>query len=158
MIFNIYTEMNNIKRDCHNVNKSYSIGLTSGCFDLFHYYHLYFLERCKRYCDKLIVGIDSDVLVALDKGENRPIINETHRACVVDALKIVDYCFIMNSRDDFRVAAFKLMPEYIFKNTLYEGIGVVGAEFAQTVMLIPDVKPIISTTEIVNKIIANKTI
>lgn len=33
------------------------IGLTSGCFDLIHYYHLRYLERCKANCDLLIVGV-----------------------------------------------------------------------------------------------------
>lgn len=46
------------------------IGLTSGCFDLIHYYHLRYLERCKANCDLLIVGVDSDSLVEMNKKED----------------------------------------------------------------------------------------
>lgn len=45
-----------------NLNLSGKIvGLTSGCFDLVHFYHLHYLERCKAHCDFLIVGVDARI-------------------------------------------------------------------------------------------------
>ncbi len=41
----------------------FTIGLTSGCYDLMHYYHLKYFERCKRNCD-LIVANDLATLKA----------------------------------------------------------------------------------------------
>ena len=40
------------------------IGLTSGCFDLFHSLHLSYLQKCRRMCDFLVVGVDCDDFVA----------------------------------------------------------------------------------------------
>ena len=65
------------------------IGLTSGCWDLFHYFHLCSLERCKNLCDILIVGVDSDSLVKSTKGPERPIVTEQYRAAIVDALTLL---------------------------------------------------------------------
>lgn len=68
------------------------VGLTSGCFDLVHFYHLRYLERCKSLCDILIVGVDSDLLVYANKNKY-PVIPEHHRLTMIDALKCVDIAF-----------------------------------------------------------------
>src|SRR5690349_18810318 len=80
------------------------IGITSGCYDLFHSLHLTYLQRCRRMCDILIVGVDSDDLVKKTKGDHRPIIPEHQRVNLVSALKCVDVAFIMGSVEDFRKA------------------------------------------------------
>lgn len=43
------------------------VGVTSGCFDLFHFYHLRYLERCKALCGFLIVGVDSVLITLIRK-------------------------------------------------------------------------------------------
>ena len=43
--------------------KKYKIGYTQGTYDLFHIGHLNLINNAKKYCDKLIVGINSDLLV-----------------------------------------------------------------------------------------------
>lgn len=49
------------------------IGYTSGIFDLFHQGHKNYLLACKKSCDFLIVGVDSDYRAKILKGDNRPI-------------------------------------------------------------------------------------
>ena len=127
--------------------KDKKIGLTSGCFDLIHYYHLRYLERCKSNCDLLIVGVDSDSLVEMNK-KKTPVINEHHRVAMVDALKCVDMVFRMDGLEDFK--KFAEVSDLIFKNSLE----VYGNEvvFKDKVMVIPDIKELSSTTEIIQDI------
>ncbi|MBG3014759.1 adenylyltransferase/cytidyltransferase family protein [Proteus mirabilis] len=50
-----------------------NIGYTSGIFDLFHEGHENYLSTCKKLCDFLIVGVDSDYRTKQLKGNDRPI-------------------------------------------------------------------------------------
>ncbi len=74
------------------------IGFTSGAFDLLHAGHVDFLEKAKKRCDVLIVGVNSDASVHRYKGQNRPIMNEQHRMKVIAALEAVDYVFLFDER------------------------------------------------------------
>lgn len=127
------------------------IGLTSGCYDLFHSLHLTYLQRCRRMCDILIVGIDSDDLVRQTKGPERPIISEHQRINLVSALKCVDLAFIMGSVKDFEAAVVVFEPDLIFKNQNFRPQDVVGKELA-TVVIVPDVFQADSTSGIIEKI------
>ncbi len=64
------------------------IGYTSGVFDLFHIGHLNLLRNARGMCDKLIVGVTSDDLVAY-KGKT-PMIPFVERIEIVRSLKFVD--------------------------------------------------------------------
>lgn len=59
-----------------------------GCFDLLHAGHLDYLKAAKEY-GTLVVTVTSDQYV--NKGNNRPIINEQDRVRMVAALQCVDY-------------------------------------------------------------------
>ena len=50
------------------------VGFTNGCFDLLHPHVS--LIAARRYCDCLIVGLNSDASVARLKGNDRPVQNE----------------------------------------------------------------------------------
>jgi glycerol-3-phosphate cytidylyltransferase len=64
------------------------IGYTSGVFDLFHVGHLNLLKNAKSMCDKLIVGVTVDDLVAY-KGKT-PMIQFCDRIEIVRSIKYVD--------------------------------------------------------------------
>ncbi len=64
------------------------IGYTTGVFDLFHIGHLTLLKNCKGLCDKLIVGVTVDDLVAY-KGKQAMIPFED-RIEIVRSCKYVD--------------------------------------------------------------------
>jgi len=127
------------------------IGLTSGCYDLFHNLHLAYLQRCRRMCDFLIVGVDSDDLVRKTKGPQRPIIPEHHRVNLVSALRCVDAAFIMGSLRDWELAVDGLYPKYIFKNQNFKPQDVIGVEQAE-VITVPDVFQPDSTSGIIEEI------
>jgi rfaE bifunctional protein nucleotidyltransferase chain/domain len=130
-----------------------TIGITSGCFDLLHYAHLFYFQRCRRLCDTFIVGVDSDRRVKEIKGSNRPIVPEYQRIAMVDALKVVHATFIMDDLDDFEKAVHELSPDVIFRNQ--EWIGkedkIVGGREAK-VIIVPDLIQIDSTTKIIEEI------
>ncbi len=80
------------------MEKSKKIGYTCGVYDLFHVGHLNLFERCKKLCDYLIVGVCDDDYVVNVKGKN-PVINQTDRARIVNALKVVDEVAIINTEE-----------------------------------------------------------
>lgn len=123
------------------------VGITSGCFDLLHYYHLVYLQECKSKCDLLIVGIDSDSLAYNNKNKH-PIINQHKRQAMVEM--IADVVFVMNSVDDLK-NAYKYCDK-VFKNAdIIYGDKVEIPEGIK-LEIIPDIEEITSTSEIINKI------
>jgi D-beta-D-heptose 7-phosphate kinase / D-beta-D-heptose 1-phosphate adenosyltransferase len=127
------------------------VGLTSGCFDLIHFQHVNFFIRCRRFCDHLIVGVDADEVVRVDKGPSRPMIPDFQRVLMVDALRSVSFAFVMNGLNDFGRAARLFTPDAIFKNDRFKDKEeeIVGREFAQRVIIIADQVYHNSTTEII---------
>jgi len=138
--------------DSYGIQKSKTIGLTSGCWDLTHYYHLRFWKRCKRFCDILIVGVDDDYLVKSTKGENRPVYHEGHRLRLVEHSRFVDAVFLMHDITDFEKMAKLTRPHFIFKNQAFNDVEILGREFAREVIIINDVEEKMSTTEFISSI------
>ncbi len=130
-------------------------GLTSGCFDLNHFYHLHYLERCRAKCDFLVVGVDSDDLVWHFK-KKRPVNPEYQRAAMIAQWRCVDAVFIMRRLQEFEEAAQS--AEFIFKNelTLY-GKPIIGVKRGTTVIQVPDVQELTSTTAIIRHIRRRKS-
>lgn len=125
------------------------VGVTSGCFDLLHFYHYHYLVRCHALCDVLIVGVDSDDFVKKNKGQF-PTIPEYHRAQMVAALRCVDVVYIQRSLKDLLTATES--SNYLFKNSpqIY-GEHVIGTENAELV-IVEDVQEVQSTTALKTKI------
>lgn len=65
------------------------IGYTAGCYDMFHIGHLNLLERAKKKCDYLIVGINSDEAMFGYKNKY-PVISNEERMDIVRSLSCVD--------------------------------------------------------------------
>jgi len=84
--------------DIRREHPDQKIVLTSGTFDLFHVGHLDYLQTVKTYGDIIIVILSGDKRVIARKGLSRPIIPESERAEIIDALKVVDFVFIDPSK------------------------------------------------------------
>lgn len=132
------------------------VGLTSGCYDLFHHMHLVYLKRCRRQCDILLVGVDSDDLVRKVKGPERPIVPEHQRVALVSELNCVSAAFIMGELNDFLAAVNLFGVGIIFKNQHFRPEEVLGCEKAN-VVIIPDVNQFDSTTGIIEEIKKRRT-
>ena len=94
-----------------STNKNITIGYTTGVFDLFHIGHLNLMKNAKGMCDKLIVGVTVDELVAY-KGKKAMIPFED-RIEIVRSIKYVDAAvpqYDMNKLE----ACKKLGATYLF--------------------------------------------
>jgi D-beta-D-heptose 7-phosphate kinase/D-beta-D-heptose 1-phosphate adenosyltransferase len=139
------------------------VGMTSGCFDLFHHSHLLFLERCRSMCDKLIVGVDSDELVMATKGPGRPIHDEMHRFSLVNSLSVVSIAFILRRLEDLDRMALDFDVDELYKCEVWRqrmlaGQTIYGASRDRRVnpkpriVIVPDVPGMVSTTRIIERI------
>ncbi|CAN5604969.1 adenylyltransferase/cytidyltransferase family protein [soil metagenome] len=72
------------------------VGITFGTFDLLHVGHINILERAKKVCDYLVVGVSTDALNAAKKGEP-PVYSQDERLRIVGSLRVVDFVFLEES-------------------------------------------------------------
>ena len=63
---------------------------TNGCFDVLHRGHIELFRYARSLGDELIVGIDSDKKVKLDKGKGRPINNLQDRMFMLQSIRYID--------------------------------------------------------------------
>ncbi|OGE43069.1 hypothetical protein A3B45_04690 [Candidatus Daviesbacteria bacterium RIFCSPLOWO2_01_FULL_39_12] len=68
------------------------IVLCHGCFDLMHPGHIKYFQAAKKMGDVLVVTVSPDIYV--DKGNGRPVFNQTLRTESIAALECVDYVAI----------------------------------------------------------------
>ncbi|HJY30196.1 MAG TPA: adenylyltransferase/cytidyltransferase family protein [Pyrinomonadaceae bacterium] len=72
------------------------IVLANGCFDVLHVGHVRYLAGARELGDVLVVGINSDEQVAVQKGDGRPVLPASERAEIVAALESVSFVTIFN--------------------------------------------------------------
>ena len=77
------------------------IGYTAGVFDLFHIGHLNLLKNAKGLCDKLIVGVSVDELVAYKY--KRAIIPFEERIEIIRSIKYVDAVIPQEEIDKYKI-------------------------------------------------------
>jgi rfaE bifunctional protein nucleotidyltransferase chain/domain len=94
------------------------IALANGVFDLFHVGHLRYLRGAKDEADLLVVAVNSDVSTRLNKGPGRPVVPETERAEILEALACVDHVVLFDSKDVVPVIR-ALRPDVHVKGTDY---------------------------------------
>lgn len=66
----------------------YSVGYTTGVYDLFHIGHLNLLRRCKEMCDFLVVGVTVDELVSYK--HKKAVITFEERRQIIESIRYVD--------------------------------------------------------------------
>jgi D-glycero-beta-D-manno-heptose 1-phosphate adenylyltransferase len=72
---------------------------TNGSFDVLHTGHLRILQEAKKNGDILLLLLNSDKSVKLNKGEKRPIIPESERAEMLLGLGCVDHVLLFDDKE-----------------------------------------------------------
>jgi rfaE bifunctional protein nucleotidyltransferase chain/domain len=94
------------------------IVLANGCFDVLHVGHVRYLAGARELGDVLVVGINSDSQVALQKGNGRPVLPAAERAEIVAALESVTYVTIF-AEPTVEQLLLALKPDVHAKGTDY---------------------------------------
>ncbi|MGA7829433.1 MAG: D-glycero-beta-D-manno-heptose-7-phosphate kinase [Terracidiphilus sp.] len=127
--------------------------LTNGCFDLLHIGHITLLEQARRFGDRLIVAINSDLSVRALKGSSRPVVGERERCRVLSALAAVDAVVVFAEPTPLELIV-ALRPDVIVKGGDYDRKTVIGAREVQSwggqVKIVPMVEGY-STTRLIER-------
>jgi D-beta-D-heptose 7-phosphate kinase/D-beta-D-heptose 1-phosphate adenosyltransferase len=103
---------------------------TNGVFDLLHPGHVRYLQQAKELGDALIVGVNSDRSVRLNKGEGRPIHAEAERAEILAALQVVDVVVVFDDETPHEVIA-AVQPDVLVKGADWPEDGIVGRDIVE---------------------------
>lgn len=94
-------------------------GYVPGAWDMFHVGHLNILQRARRHCDNLMVGVVTDDALLQAKGK-RPIIPLDERMAIVEAMSIVDRVVVDHSSN--KIDAWRLYGfDVLFKGDDWRG-------------------------------------
>ena len=131
-----------------------TIVFTNGVFDLLHPGHVRYLQHARSLGDALIVGINSDRSVRLNKGPERPIMPEGERVEVLEALRCVDATVVFDEPTPHDLIA-ALQPDVLVKGADWAEDAIVGRDIVEARggrVVRATIEPGYSTTAIVEKI------
>jgi D-beta-D-heptose 7-phosphate kinase/D-beta-D-heptose 1-phosphate adenosyltransferase len=110
--------------------KGLKVGFTNGCFDILHKGHVAYLSQARMWCDRLIVGLNSDDSVRALKGEGRPVNDLESRALVLAGLGSVDLVVPFEDATPIRLIE-AARPDVLVKGADYADSEVVGADLVR---------------------------
>ncbi len=106
--------------------KGLRVGFTNGCFDILHRGHVAYLNQARGWCDRLVVGLNSDRSVKALKGEGRPVNDLESRAMVLAGLAFVDLVVPFDEDTPLKLIE-AARPDVLVKGADYAESEVVGA-------------------------------
>ena len=107
------------------------VGFTNGCFDILHRGHVAYLAQARAWCDRLIVGVNSDASVRALKGEGRPVNDLESRALVLAGLRSVDLVAPFEEDTPIRLIQ-AARPDVLIKGADYTEDQVVGGDLVKS--------------------------
>ena len=102
---------------------------TNGCFDILHRGHIELFKYAKSLGDKLIVGVDTDEKVKLDKGKNRPINNIGDRVVMLESIRYIDEVVWFDSTEGLRTLIKTIHPNIMVIGSDWKEKTVIGQEY-----------------------------
>jgi D-glycero-beta-D-manno-heptose 1-phosphate adenylyltransferase len=107
-----------------------TIVFTNGVFDLLHPGHLRYLGQARALGDLLIVGVNSDRSVRINKGPGRPITPEAERAEILAALAVVDAVVIFDEETPLELIR-AIQPDVLVKGADWAEDAIVGRDLVE---------------------------
>ena len=107
------------------------VGFTNGCFDILHKGHVAYLAQARTWCDRLVVGVNSDASVRELKGEGRPVNDLESRALVLAGLRSVDLVAPFDELTPIRLIE-AAHPDVLIKGADYTEDQVVGGDLVKS--------------------------
>lgn len=123
----------------------------NGCFDILHPGHIELFKVAKSLGDRLIVGVDEDQKVKIDKGVNRPINSLSFRKSILESIKYIDIVLPFSSRSDLENLIELYSPDILLVGSDWKNGDIVGKQYAKEVRFFNRIGNY-STTNIINKI------
>ena len=112
----------------------HKIILTNGCFDVIHAGHVAYLREAKALGDVLVVAINCDEQVRIQKGKGRPIYREAERLDILSEFQCIDYLTVFDDptarellrgiQPDIYVKGGDYRPEEINEYDLVQQLGI----------------------------------
>jgi rfaE bifunctional protein nucleotidyltransferase chain/domain len=107
-----------------------TIVFTNGVFDLLHPGHLRYLRQARSLGDALIVGLNSDRSVRVNKGPTRPINSQEERAELLAALDCVDGVVIFDQETPYDLI-LAIQPDILVKGADWAANAIVGRDVVE---------------------------
>lgn len=101
------------------------VGFTNGCFDILHRGHVAYLAQARGWCDRLVLGLNTDGSVRRLKGPERPVNDLESRALVLGGLSSVDLVTPFDEDTPLKLIK-RLRPDVLVKGADYSEDEVVG--------------------------------
>jgi len=127
---------------------------TNGVFDLLHPGHVRYLQDARRLGDALIVGINSDRSVRVNKGPDRPITPADERAEVLLALASVDAVAVFDEETPDAIIK-RVQPDVLVKGADWGPDDIIGRDTVEALggrVVRVELAPGYSTTDLVGKV------
>ena len=102
---------------------------TNGCFDILHRGHVELLRYCKS-LGHVVVGLNSDKSVKLNKGPDRPFFNQEDRKFMLESCKYVDEVILFDEKTPLNLLK-RVKPVILVKGGDYEPNEIVGSDLAE---------------------------
>ena len=101
-----------------------TVGITFSTFDLLHAGHILMLEEAKKYCDYLIVGLQTDPTIDRPETKNKPAQSIVERQIQLSAVRYVDEIIVYQTENDL-LDILKIYPI----NVRFVGQEYIGKDF-----------------------------
>ena len=137
-------------------NKNIKVGITTGCFDIFHSGHIKSIKYAAENCDILFLLLNSDESIRKLKGNDRPINKLEFRLGVLEELSFIDYIVIFDDKDADPILK-KMNFNIFFKGGDYD-INILKKKFPKTEIILSNHIKGNSTSLIIDKINLKKNI